>query len=118
MLMVDSAFDVPGTLGRLANNKNLYKRLLDKFVAGYSDYEEKISAAFEADDFESAVQLSHTMKGLAGNLGAEHLHEVSLALEKIAKSGSKAPEFEDVFEKFLYELRRALKEAADGVDMG
>jgi HPt (histidine-containing phosphotransfer) domain-containing protein len=100
------------------NNKKLYQKLLDKFGAGYGDYEDKVVAAFEADNFEEALHLSHTMKGLAGNLGATSLQEASLALEQIAKGGAKTPEFGDALEKFKAELRRVLKEVADGVDLG
>jgi HPt (histidine-containing phosphotransfer) domain-containing protein len=116
--MADSAFNVPNAMARLMNNKKLYQKLLDKFGAGYGDYEAKVAAAFDADNFEEAMQLSHTMKGLAGNLGATYLQEASLALEQIAKSGAKTPEFGDALEKFRAELRRALQEVADGVDMG
>ena len=116
--MADSAFNIPDALGRLMNNKNLYKRLLDKFAAGYAGFDEKIAAAFNEGNFESAVHLAHTMKGLAGNLGAEVLQEASLALEHIAKGGSKTPELDGALEKFTFELERALKEATDGVDMG
>ena len=116
--MADSAFNVADALGRLMNNKNLYQRLLDKFAAGYGDFEGKVMSAFSAGNFEEAIQLSHTMKGLAGNLGATDLQEASLALEHIAKSGNKAPELDAALEKFSFELKRALKEVEDGVDMG
>jgi HPt (histidine-containing phosphotransfer) domain-containing protein len=116
--MSDSAFNVPDALGRLMNNKNLYKKLLDKFGAGYADYEGKVLSAFGESNFEEAMHLSHTMKGLAGNLGATSLQEASLALEVIAKSGEKTPELDGALEKFSSELKRALKEVADGVDLG
>ncbi|MDR3280212.1 MAG: Hpt domain-containing protein [Synergistaceae bacterium] len=116
--MADPAFNVPDALGRLMNNKNLYKKLLDKFGAGYADYEEKVVAAFGGSNFEDAVHLSHTMKGLAGNLGATALQEASLALEIIAKGGAKTAELDGALEKFSVELKRALKEIAEGVDLG
>ncbi|MDR1137634.1 MAG: Hpt domain-containing protein [Synergistaceae bacterium] len=115
--MTSSAFDVPDALGRLMNNKNLYKKLLDKFGAGYAGYEEKVSAAFGGENFDEAVHLSHTMKGLAGNLGATALQEASLALEVIAKGGNKTPELDAALEKFTYEFRRAMDEVKSGVDM-
>jgi two-component system sensor histidine kinase/response regulator len=114
----ESAFNVPDALGRLMNNKNLYKKLLDKFRAGYGDFGDKIVAAFGGGNFEDAVHLSHTMKGLAGNLGATALQEASLALEQIAKGGTKTPELDGAIEKFSTELKRALDEVASGVDMG
>ena len=116
--MADSAFNQTDALKRLMNNKNLYKKLLNKFAAEYSDFVGKITEAFQGDNFESAVHLTHTMKGLAGNLGADDLQEASLALERIAKGGSKTPELDETLEKFASELNRALKEIADGVDLG
>jgi HPt (histidine-containing phosphotransfer) domain-containing protein len=116
--MADSAFNVSDALGRLMNNKNLYKKLLDKFGAGYAGYEEKVTAAFGEGNFDEAVHLSHTMKGLAGNLGAEALQEASLALETIAKGGIKTPEMDAALEKFTFEFRRAMDEVKKGVDLG
>ena len=113
-----SAFNVPDALGRLMNNKNLYKKLLDKFGTGYGDYEERVRSAFGCGNFEEAVHLTHTMKGLAGNLGASSLQEASLALETIAKGGTATAEMEGALDKFSSELGRALKEVAEGVDLG
>jgi HPt (histidine-containing phosphotransfer) domain-containing protein len=115
--MADSAFNVPEALERLMNNKKLYKKLLDKFGAEYAGYEDKIAAAFDADNFKEAMHLSHTMKGLAGNLGAAALREASLALEQTARGGARTPELGGALEKFRTELRKALEEAADGVDL-
>ncbi|MDR1651669.1 MAG: Hpt domain-containing protein [Synergistaceae bacterium] len=115
--MAGSAFDVEDALGRLMNNKNLYKKLLDKFGAGYGDYEEKVRAAFGADNFEDAVHLSHTMKGLAGNLGAVSLQEASLDLEVIAKGGARTDELDGALDRFSAELRRVLDEVAEGVKL-
>jgi HPt (histidine-containing phosphotransfer) domain-containing protein len=114
----ESAFNVPDALGRLMNNKNLYKKLLDKFGAGYGDYGEKVRSAFGGGNFEEAVHLSHTMKGLAGNLGASFLQEASLILETIAKGGTATADLDDALDKFSSELGRALKEVAEGVDLG
>ncbi|MDR1509486.1 MAG: Hpt domain-containing protein [Synergistaceae bacterium] len=116
--MADSAFNISDALGRLMNNKNLYKKLLDKFQAGYAGYEEKVANAFGEGNFDEALHLSHTMKGLAGNLGAEAMQEASLALEMIAKGGSKTPELDAALEKFAYEFRRVMDEVKSGVDLG
>jgi two-component system sensor histidine kinase/response regulator len=114
-----SAFNVQDALKRLMNNKNLYKKVLDKFGAsGYDDYDQKIRAAFDADNFEDATHLSHTMKGVAGNVGATDLQAASLALEMIAKGGAKTADLGGALDKFSAELKRALAEVAAGVDMG
>jgi two-component system sensor histidine kinase/response regulator len=111
-------FNVTDALGRLMNNKNLYKRLLDKFEKGYSDYGDKVKTAFDSGSFEDAVHLSHTMKGLAGNLGADALQEASRNLELVAKGGEKTPDLDQLLNEFGAELNRALQAVRDGVDMG
>jgi HPt (histidine-containing phosphotransfer) domain-containing protein len=116
--MASSAFNVPDALGRLMNNKNLYKKLLDKFGADYVGYEEKVLTAFAEEKFEDAVHLAHTMKGLAGNLGAAALQEASLTLEVIAKGGSKTPDLGSALEKFTSEFRRVMDELKAGIDLG
>jgi two-component system sensor histidine kinase/response regulator len=111
-------FNVADALGRLMNNKNLYKKLLDKFEKGYSDYEDKVRTAFDSGSFEDAMHLSHTMKGLAGNLGADALQAASRSLELVAKGGEKTPNLGQLLEEFGKELNRALQAVRDGVDMG
>lgn len=114
----NSAFDVADALGRLMNNKKLYEKLLGKFVAGYSDFAGQVQAAIDGRDLENGVHLAHTMKGLAGNLGATDLQEASRALEMKFREGDAGADFAPLFEKFTSELSRALDEAKAGVDMG
>ncbi|MDR1916354.1 MAG: Hpt domain-containing protein [Synergistaceae bacterium] len=112
------AFNVSDALGRLMNNKALYKKLLDKFKESYESYDEKVVEAFNSGSFDEAVHLSHTMKGLAGNLGATALQEASLTLELIARGAERTTELDAALKKFVFELQRALQEVRNGVDMG
>jgi two-component system sensor histidine kinase/response regulator len=114
----DSAFNVKDAMGRLMNNKKLYEKLLTRFAGEYSDFYGKMRTAVDANDVEDASHLAHTMKGLAGNLGAESLQVASLALESVFKTGSLTPDIEPMMEKFSNELNRALEEVRAGVDMG
>jgi HPt (histidine-containing phosphotransfer) domain-containing protein len=113
-----TAFNINDALGRLMNNKKLYAKLLGKFEVEYAAFDEKVKVALDADNFEDGVHLAHTMKGLAGNLGAEDLQAVSKDLELLFKAGEKSPEFGPTFEKFSAELARAVKEVRDGIDLG
>jgi HPt (histidine-containing phosphotransfer) domain-containing protein len=113
----DSAFNVKDAMGRLMNNKKLYEKLLNRFEAEYGDFYEKLKSAVDGENFEDAVHLAHTMKGLAGNLGAESLNAASLEVEAICKTGKSAPELTPALEKFSAELNRALKEVRAGVNM-
>ena len=108
------AFNVADAMGRLMNNKNLYKKLLDKFEAGYGDYGKQLETAIAAGNFEDVVHLAHTMKGLAGNLGAEDLQAASLEVETLGKKGEASPEFAPAMERFAAELTRALEAVRSG----
>lgn len=112
------AFNTVDALGRLMNNKNLYQKLLDKFVAGYSDYDEKLTKTVEEKNLDEGTHLAHTMKGLAGNLGAEALQEASKNLEMLFKAGDASADFAPALEAFVAELRRALDEVKAGVNLG
>ncbi len=111
------AFNTVNALGRLMNNKNLYQKLLDKFVAGYGDYAEKITKVVEEKNFEEGSILAHTMKGLAGNLGAEALQEASKNLEVLFKTGDASVDFAPALEAFVAEFRRALDEVKAGIKL-
>jgi two-component system sensor histidine kinase/response regulator len=82
-------FSVVSGLERVGGNKQLYKRLLSKFRESQEDAVERIKAALRAGDLETATRFAHTVKGVAGNLGAEELYGVSAALEKAIKEGER-----------------------------
>ena len=111
-------FDVKGALARLMNNKKLYQKLLTRFENEYSEYDMQLRKSLEAGDYEDAVLRSHTMKGLAGNLGAERLREVSMDVESLCKDKSALAEIEPHLAVFSEELQRAIQAVRDGVDMG
>lgn len=116
--MAGSAFNVAAAMSRLMNNKKLYEKLLTKFTNGYSDYDLQVAKAIDEKNLEEGVHLAHTMKGLAGNLGAEDLQAASRELEMKFREGDASFDFGPMFDKFKAELRRVLDEIAAGVDMG
>lgn len=116
--MSDKPFNVADALGRLMNNKNLYQKLLDKFLAGYADYDKQVEEAIANKDLDTGMHLAHTMKGLAGNLGAEALQEASKNLEMLFKAGDPDVDFGADMVHFRTELKRALDAVASGAVMG
>jgi len=78
--------DLPGIsvksgLIRVGGNRNLYRKLLSKFRRNHADDANDIRNALDKDDTGTATHLAHTIKGLAGNLGAHDLHMASANLE-------------------------------------
>jgi PAS domain S-box-containing protein len=79
-------YDFPGIsvrsgLAKVGGNRKLYRKLLGKFRRNYETVADDIRNALEKDDQETATRLAHTVKGLAGNLGAQDLHRTAVNLE-------------------------------------
>jgi len=78
--------DIPGIsvksgLAKVGGNRKLYRKLLRKFRQNYKTVADDIRTALEKDDREAATRLAHTIKGLAGNIGAQDLHLIAVDLE-------------------------------------
>lgn len=82
--------DLPGlkmraSVERLGGNSVLYKSLLEKFRRDYASGVEDIKRFFDAELNAEARRVAHNIKGVAGSIGAEALHEVAGLVElKIA----------------------------------
>ena len=72
--------DIKDGLRRVGGNKKLYKNLLLKFRENNKDFDKKIIEAIDNKDLELSTRLAHTLKGVAGNLGAT---ELSLAAKEL-----------------------------------
>jgi two-component system sensor histidine kinase/response regulator len=75
-------------LERLGNNKKLYRRLLLLFHKDYAQVADAIHSALQENDIELAQRLSHTLKGLAGQLGADELRVAAKDLEHMIAEGN------------------------------
>ena len=72
---------------RVAGNKKLYHRLLVRFRQDQADVASEIDDALDRGDLKSAANLTHALKGVAGNVGAVPLQQAAEALEKAIKDG-------------------------------
>ncbi len=68
-------------LRRVLGKKPQYLSLLRKFLAGQKDAAAAIRVALDGNDLETAERLAHTMKGVAGNIGATGLHDRAADLQ-------------------------------------
>ncbi len=66
-------FDAEKALGRLGNNERLYIKLLRQFLDYYGNTEAQFWEAFNAEDAVTSQRIAHTLKGLAGSIGATAL---------------------------------------------
>ncbi len=74
--------DANDGLKRVAGNRPLYLRLLRDFAEQQGEAVPRIASALAAGDTPLAERLAHTLKGIAGNLGAQDVHAAAGALEK------------------------------------
>ncbi len=73
--------DSQSGLRRVAGNLTLYRGLLIKFLDDYRDSAARIDNALLCGNSELARRISHTVKGVAGNIGATTIQTAAGALE-------------------------------------
>lgn len=82
-------FDAEKALIRLGNNERLYIKLLRQFLMHYATAETQFYEAFDAGDMETAQRIAHTLKGLAGSIGASTLASECAFLEASFANGDR-----------------------------
>jgi len=65
---------------------NTYLEIVKLFQTSEEDYETEILAGIDRGDFTKALYLVHSLKGLAGNIGAEKLQKSAAFLEQELRS--------------------------------
>ncbi len=68
-------------LGRLGGKVEVYARLLESFLRELAGYPQRLDDALTSGAPDDAGRLMHTLKGLAGTLGAEPLATLAAATE-------------------------------------
>lgn len=76
--------DTKAGLAITQNNHALYHRLLLKFKNTYDNAIKPIQEAHLNSDFATVEYLAHTLKGVAGNIGATQLHNLAHTIESSA----------------------------------
>ena len=101
-------FNVPLALRQLGNNMKLYNKLLDQFQKSYASMAQDIAESVSSGDNGTAERSAHTIKGLAGSLGATTLQENAAKLEKLCREQNTGPEYEEALANFGKELDAAI----------
>jgi PAS domain S-box-containing protein len=78
---------------RAGGNRKLYSKLLRKCAGDYADAEREIRRLLAEGERGEALRLAHSVKGVAGNLGAMPLHLVAAELEEAIDE--EAPDMEE-----------------------
>ena len=78
-------------LARIGGNWSTYQFLLKLFHANHQHSAPEIQVALNQQDWSQAFYLVHTLKGSAGNVGAETLYQSAASLEQDLQNHSQAP---------------------------
>jgi len=82
--------DLSAGLQRVAGNRELYSQILKKFGSKYRDLPNQILKVIDQKKFQQAADLTHTIKGIAGNIGAQQAFEALQQLEAVLKKSEPA----------------------------
>jgi CheY-like chemotaxis protein/HPt (histidine-containing phosphotransfer) domain-containing protein len=99
--------DMEKGLVRVGGNRRLFRNLLFKFRTDYAGAASELANLMTAGRLEDARRLAHSVKGVAGNLGAEALAGAAGNLETtIARDGADASS--QTTSAFTRELKRTV----------
>ena len=73
--------DIKSGLARVGGNKKLYMDLLRQFRDHYADMIDELKASLMKNDRITAQRIVHTVKGVAGNIGAQLIQSEAADLE-------------------------------------
>jgi polar amino acid transport system substrate-binding protein len=108
----DHAFDIhdiegiDSKLGLLttAQNEKLYRKLLTKFRDSYQDFSKTFEAALASEDEAEAERTAHTLKGVAGNIGAKEVQAKAALLEAACKENPSREQLASLLNDVVAEL--------------
>ncbi|ELX11743.1 multi-sensor hybrid histidine kinase [Janthinobacterium sp. HH01] len=75
-------------LQRVGGNVKLMRKLLSRFVETQIDAMHRIATAIENNDLAGATREAHTVKGLAGNIGATGMADAAGKVEQMLAMGA------------------------------
>jgi len=80
-LPVVAGVDMAIGLQSTQQNPELYKKLLQRFLDGQENFESDFRTALLDTDEQAAMRCAHTLKGVAGTIGASDVYQAAQALE-------------------------------------
>ncbi|WP_298996592.1 response regulator [uncultured Desulfovibrio sp.] len=90
---------------RMGGNRELYRNLLAKFAVDYADTATLVRAERDRGSMAAVASIAHSLKGVAGNIGAM---ELSRAAGKLEIGITRECVTEDLFEQFFCSLESVL----------
>ncbi len=82
-------FDMDAGLDRLSGNSRSYANLLKRFADDYRDAAKELARLLDSGDMEALRHQVHSIKGVAGNLGAAEVESAARDMEQAIVQGEK-----------------------------
>ena len=99
-------------LMRVGGNEKLYRNILIKLRDDYAKTDEEIKGLLQSEKADEAERLAHSIKGVAGNVGAGPLQEAGAALESAIKQGET-----DTYEEKISAFGKILKNVVEALEV-
>ncbi|MDX1495944.1 MAG: response regulator [Salinisphaeraceae bacterium] len=99
-------------LERLGNDRALYARQARRFGEAHGQDASQVEELLQAEAYEDAARMLHTLKGVAATLGSDQLAKLCKDMELAVKEGSDTIDFERL-EQEINMTARALTKLAD-----
>jgi two-component system sensor histidine kinase/response regulator len=100
---------------RHLNNRAGYEKSLRRFQNGQVTTPGELEKHLSAQDMDSAERLAHTLKGIAGTIGAGALQELSGALESAIRGRASVAQCASLAAPLIAELQRLLAAIASAL---
>ncbi len=85
-----AGLDIESGMRRVMGNTQLYIKLLRRFIEEQANVAARIAGILDSGDRVRAAQLVHSIKGVAGNLGATEIFSQAQLLERCIKEARSA----------------------------
>jgi signal transduction histidine kinase/CheY-like chemotaxis protein len=107
-----AGINVEDGLKRVAGNKRLYRSILLQFRDSAANTISELTTALNDGDIETATRIAHTLRGVAGNIGASDLQAVAESLESALNHGKSSG-----LESELKDIERQLAQVVPGLSV-
>ncbi len=102
--------DTQVAIVRIGGNTEVYKKILKKFMDAQESVIREIKTALEKNDFDQAKLLAHSLKGVAGNIGATELDQQAEQLESLIKQEKPTDQALEKVDNELVQILMSIKQ--------
>ncbi len=89
--------DAAAGLRRIGRKQNLYRSLVRKFASGQRAFPDMLGKALDEGDWAAGERIAHTLKGVAGTIGAEHIQSQAARLEQVIERRQDRAQVDELF---------------------